>query len=73
MRDAASSLKLSLSETAITLRQSYADAPGQATFVWNMGYSARDAAEEIDQFFQEILPEATSDKVLALRKSREGK
>ncbi len=73
MRDAASNLKLSLSETAITLRQSYADAPGQATFVWNMGYSARDAAEEIDQLFQEILPEATSQKILSLRKGRGGK
>ena len=70
MREAASNLKLALSETPVTLRQAYADAPGQATFVWNMGYGAKDAAEEIDQLFQEILPEATSDKILTLRKSR---
>lgn len=70
MREAASTLKLSLSETPVTLRQAYADAPGQATFVWNMGYNAKDAAEEIDQLFQEILPEAISDKILTLRKSR---
>ena len=40
-----------------TLRQAYADAPGQATFVWNMGYAARGAAEEIEQLFQELFPE----------------
>ena len=70
MRNAASSLQLTLSETAITLRQAYADAPGQATFVWNMGYTAKDAAAEINQLFEEILPEAVTDKVLTLRKSR---
>ena len=69
MHDAASTLKLSLTDTPITLRQAYADAPGQATFVWRMGYPARDAAEEIDMLFQELLPEATSDKVLSLRKA----
>ncbi|MCA9191090.1 MAG: ParA family protein [Planctomycetales bacterium] len=73
MHDAASTLKLSLTDTPITLRQAYADAPGQATFVWRMGYSARDAADEIDALFQELLPEATSDKVLSLRKGNRGR
>jgi len=60
MRDAASTLGLKLAETPITLRQAYADAPGQATFVWNMGYAAKGAAEEIDQLFQELFPEITA-------------
>lgn len=47
MLQAARILNLSVANTAITLRQAYADAPGQATFVWNMGYAARDAAEEL--------------------------
>jgi chromosome partitioning protein len=70
MRDAAASLQLSLASTPVTLRQAYADAPGQATFVWQMGYSARDAATEIDALFRELLPEAVSDKVTSLRKGR---
>ena len=60
MRDAAGTLGLKLAETPITLRQAYADAPGQATFVWNMGYAAKGAAEEIDQLFQELFPEITA-------------
>lgn len=70
MREAASSLRLTLAENAITLRQAYADAPGQATFVWNMGYQARDATEEIDALFRELLPEIGSRNVLPLRKGR---
>jgi chromosome partitioning protein len=73
MRDAALNLKLSLAQSAITLRQAIADAPGQSTYCWMMGYTARDAALEIDQLFQEILPEAVSDKVLSTCKSRRGK
>jgi len=60
MRDAASTLGLKLAETPITLRQAYADAPGQATFVWNMGYASKGAAEEIDQLFQELFPEVAA-------------
>ena len=61
MREAAESLNLKLAETSITLRQAYADAPGQATFVWDMGYPAKDAADEIDQLFCELLPEIVMD------------
>ena len=57
MREAAAGLGLKIAETAVTLRQAYADAPGQATFVWNMGYAARGAAEEIEQLFQELFLE----------------
>jgi chromosome partitioning protein len=73
MRDAAEALQLSLVETPVTLRQAYADAPGQATFVWKMGYQARDAAEEIDQLFRELLPEAVSKNVVAMKGGRKKK
>lgn len=70
MREAASALELQLAETPVTLRQAYADAPGQSTFVWKMGASARDAAEEIDQLFRELLPEACTEKVVPMRRGR---
>jgi chromosome partitioning protein len=70
MREAAKALQLSLVETPITLRQAYADAPGQATFVWKMGYSARDAAEEIDQLFRELVPEAVAKNIVAIEGGR---
>ena len=37
MKEAADALQLSLADAAITLRQIYADAPGQGTVVWRMG------------------------------------
>ncbi len=70
MRDAASALELQLAETPVTLRQAYADAPGQSTFVWRMGAAARDAAEEIDQLFRELLPEACTENVVPMRRGR---
>lgn len=70
MRAAASALQLQLAETPVTLRQPYADAPGQSTFVWNMGAAARDAALEIDKLFRQLLPEACTENVIPLRKGR---
>ena len=35
-----------------------------------MGYAARDAAEEIDALFTEILPEAVTKKVVSIQKGR---
>ena len=70
MREAAKSLSLALASTPLTLRQAHADAPGQATVVWKMGYQARDAADEIDSLFRELLPEACSNKVVSLRNGR---
>lgn len=58
MKDAAAALNLPLAAGAMTLRQIYADAPGQGTVVWNMGARARDAADEVDHIFREILPDA---------------
>jgi len=65
MREAASALQLDIAQTSVSLRQAYADAPGQGTFVWDMGYSARDAAKEIEQLFAELVPEAINDNVVA--------
>jgi chromosome partitioning protein len=56
MKDAAAALNLSLASQPITLRQIYADAPGQGTVVWKMGWRAKEAADEIDGIFREILP-----------------
>lgn len=58
MTDAAAALGLPLARTALTLRQVYADAPGQGTVVWRMGARGRDAAAEVDALFAEILPDA---------------
>ncbi len=60
MRKAAASLQLKLAEIPVVLRQAYADAPGQATFVWNMS-GAKAAAQEIDALFREILPMLSED------------
>ena len=73
MRDAAHALELGLAETPIGLRQAYADAPGQSTFVWKMGSGARDAAEEIDALFRELLPEACTENVVPMRRGRKKK
>lgn len=71
MVEAANSLQLVVASTSLTLRQAYADAPGQATFVWQMGYPARDAAIEIDALFRELLPGVAAFDVAALRRRRE--
>lgn len=58
MRDAATVLKLPIASQAMTLRQIYADAPGQAAVVWKMGSRAREAAIEVDRLFRDLMPEA---------------
>ncbi len=58
MREAAAVLKLPIASTPMTLRQIYADAPGQAAVVWNMGSRAREAAIEVERLFHDLLPEA---------------
>jgi chromosome partitioning protein len=70
MRTAAQALGLRLAATPLILRQAYADAPGQATFVWNMGYAARDAAAEVDALFRELLPRAATADATPIRKGR---
>src|SRR6204780_2972848 len=63
MIDAAAALNLPLASQAMTLRQVYADAPGQGKVVWNMGSRAREAANEVTQIFCEILPEAAKGRI----------
>jgi len=58
MKDAAAALGLPLAKTALTLKQIYADAPGQGTVVWRMGARGREAADEIAALFKEVLPGA---------------
>ena len=60
MRDAAAILKLPIAHTAMILRQIYADAPGQGAVVWELGSRAKEAAEEVDRLFRELMPEAVS-------------
>lgn len=57
MRDAAKTLELPLAQTAITLRQVYADAPGQGAVVWQLASRGREAAAEVESLFNELLPE----------------
>ena len=58
MKDAAAALQLPLAKTALTLKQIYADAPGQGAVVWQMASRGREAAEEVRALFNELLPEA---------------
>ncbi len=60
MKEAAASLRLPLTDAALTLRQVYADAPGQGTVVWKMGARAKEASLEIQRLFREILPQVGS-------------
>src|SRR5580693_1191896 len=55
MKDAAAALELPLAKTALTLKQIYADAPGQAAVVWQLGARGRDAADEVQALFREVL------------------
>lgn len=68
MREAAALLKLPITPTFMTLRQIYADAPGQAAVVWHMGSRAREAAVEVDRLFRELFPEAAASSRQAARK-----
>lgn len=70
MKDAAAALNLPLASTAMILRQIYADAPGQGNVVWRLGSRASEAATEINQLFQEILPEAYKPKTGSHRKRK---
>lgn len=62
MKDAAAALSLPMAHTAMILRQIYADAPGQGAVVWDMGSRAKEAADEAEKLFREILPQAVRSK-----------
>lgn len=68
MREAAALLKLPITPTFMTLRQIYADAPGQAAVVWHMGSRAREAAVEVERLFRELFPDAVASSRPAARK-----
>ena len=72
MKDAAAALSLPLASTHMTLRQIYADAPGQAAVVWKMGAKAQDAARETDNLFREILPLTVRNARTEVRKRKAG-
>jgi chromosome partitioning protein len=58
MKDAAAALDLPLAKTALTLKQIYADAPGQGAVVWQLGSRGCEAADEVEALFREVLPDA---------------
>ena len=58
MLNAAAGLRLPVAKTALTLRQVYADAPGQAVVVWQFGTRGREASKQIRQLFRELVPQA---------------
>ena len=62
MRQAAADLELPIASTAMVLRQIYADAPGQGAVVSSMGSRAKEAADEIEQLFRELMPDAVRGK-----------
>ena len=61
MREAAAVLKLPIAHTQMILRQIYADAPGQGAVVWNLGSRAKEAGDEVDRLFRELMPDAIRD------------
>jgi chromosome partitioning protein len=71
MKDTAKALNLPLASTAMTLRQFYADAPGQGAVVWNLGTRAKQAAEEVDSLFCELLPDAVRGPRSTTNRSRQ--
>jgi len=62
MKEAAKALHLRMAKTALTLKQIYADAPGQGAVVWQLGARGREATREMRSFFREALPEAGAAK-----------
>jgi chromosome partitioning protein len=62
MKDATAALELPLAKTAMTLKQIYADAPGQGAVVWQLGARGREATHEVESLFHELLPEAFAKK-----------
>src|SRR5438094_869205 len=58
MKDAAAALELPMAKTALTLRQIYADAPGQGAVVWHLGSRGREASNEVLALCRELLPKA---------------
>jgi chromosome partitioning protein len=60
MKHAAAALELPLAKTALTLRQIYADAPGQGAIVWHMGSRGKEASDEVQALFGEVMKMVTA-------------
>jgi chromosome partitioning protein len=54
MKEAAQALQLPLANAAFSLRQIYADAPGQGKLVWDFAGRGEDAGSEAQAVFEEI-------------------
>jgi chromosome partitioning protein len=72
MKDAATALELPLAKTALTLKQIYADAPGQGAVVWQLGSRGKEASDEVEALFREVLPEACAVKSRRLPRKAAG-
>lgn len=62
MKNAAAAIDVPLAKSALTLKQIYADAPGQGAVVWHLGARGREATDEVKSLFREILPEACASR-----------
>ena len=60
MKDAAKALELPLASSALTLKQIYADAPGQGAVVWDLGSRGKEATNEVESLFRELVPSAVA-------------
>src|SRR5271154_3610980 len=69
MKDAAAAIDVPLAKNALTLKQIYADAPGQGAVVWQLGARGREAADEVAALFREVLPEARAAKTSRRKKA----
>lgn len=56
MKEAADALELLVAKVPVTLRQIYADAPGQGALVWQLGARGKDAGDEVRSLFRELFP-----------------
>ena len=61
------------SKIALTLRQVYADAPGQGVVVWQLGARAREASRQVQQLFRELLPQAQKTHAKPKSKAKQGR
>jgi chromosome partitioning protein len=72
MKDAAAALDLPLASSALTLKQIYADAPGQGAVVWNLGSRGKEATAEVEAVFRELLPDVSTIKSRRQKRSLAG-
>ena len=68
MHDAANELGFKFIEQTISLCQSYAQAPGEGRFIWEMGKRAESAAREMDALFRTMFGPALKNKTSAVQR-----